>query len=45
MSRVPIEYFRTALGLMIIGAVLVNTDLQRWAQGIRAGNNSDKKDT
>jgi simple sugar transport system permease protein len=45
MSRVPIDYFRTALGLMIIGAVLVNTDLQRWAQGIRADKNSDKKDT
>ena len=45
MSRVPIEYFRTALGVMIIGAVMVNTDLQRWAQGLREDKNSEKKDT
>ena len=41
MARIPIEFFRLALGALTIAAVIFNTDLQRFVSGLKVRGQHD----
>ena len=41
IARVDVEFFRMALGALIIAAVIFNTDLQRFASRLRVRNEGE----